>query len=215
MIDFKVVQARVALPVTAVAPIRDFLPLSILVMGNRLNLTEEVIYNDVVADEFYAQSDTRLIVRIPKSQLGRNFETVRVLSSAQLTRSDAMVTLGVTRPFRTVAGIDRLVQSWLMLFMSTPGSDAFSQDSGGGGRNIIGSSSDKSERSATTALVTAVDRTRSELIRLQSFNPRIPPDERLLSANMLSATFEPQTTTISAVVGIQNSVGDSAEVSLR
>lgn len=215
MIDFKVVQAKTLLPVTAVAPIREFLPLSVLVIGSRLNLTEEVIYNDVVVDEYYAQSDTRLIVRIPKSQIGRDFTSIKVLSSVSLARSDAEISLQVLRPLRTISGIDRLVQSWLMLFLSTPGSDAFSQSSGGGGRAIIGTSSDKNERSATAALVAAVDRTRSELVRTQSANPRIPPSERLLSASLMSANFDPQTTTIYAVVSIQNSVGDTAEVSLR
>jgi hypothetical protein len=214
MKDFRVTQAKVLLPVQSVAPIRGFLPPSILLVGERLDKATQIVYNGIVAEEFVAQSPTRLVVRIPPSQVGRKLDQLKVVSDVSITRGSAEVVLGIERPLRIAEGIEKLVQSWLLLFLTTPGSDIFSPHSGGGGRALIGTTTDRNHRSAAADLALAVERTRTELVRLQSVT-RVPPSEKLLNTVIESVQFDEDTTTLVAQVSIKNMLGETAEVSVR
>lgn len=213
MYDFKVVRAQALLKFSTIAPIRQFEPPSILVMGEKLDRAAEVIYNGFSAPEFFISSPNRLIVRIPKSQIGKDIRDLRILSNVELTREDATLSLELTKPPKTVSGMSRLIQAFVLVFLSTPGSDIFNKSSGGGARSVIGRTGGSKGAAADLAL--AVDRTKAQLIQAQAGNPRIPPEERLLSATLSSVQFDEQTTTLLAEVDLRNALGDGAVVSIR
>jgi hypothetical protein len=212
MKDFRVVHAKILLKVLSVSPMREFFPPAIAITGEKLDLAEEIYFNGSEVKEFYVQSPNKMLIRIPDAQIGKNLRELRVLTSTQLAKQDALVVLGLTKTPKPVSGIDRLVQSWVLVFLSNPGSDIFNPNSGGGARSIIGTVQVQASPAADLAL--AVDRTRVELISSQANNPRIPTDERLLSATLSSVEYNELTTALSAVVEIKNSVGDRAEVSI-
>lgn len=214
MKDFRIVTAKAALKVTSFSPIRGFYPPSILVVGEKLNQTDEILYNGVQALEFVVSSPSRLVVKVPPSQVGKPFTDLKVLSPVSLAKQDAILSLGLTRPIRTVSGIDRLVQSWVIVFMSTPGTDIFSPKSGGGGLSLVGRTTDRTGKRVTADLATAVENTKQELLRAQAKNQTIPPSERLLTSSLDVVEFDAKTTTLSARINIQNMLGDAAEVSL-
>lgn len=214
MKDFRIVQSRVLLPVYSAAPIRGFSPPSIVVVGANLNQVEEILYNEVQVNEFVVSSETRLIVRIPPSQVGKDLFNLKVFSSKPAPKMDAAVILQVGTPVKSVSGMDRLVQAWLMIFMTTPGSDVFTLQSGGGAKSIIGSSTDKSGRSAAADLAVAVQRTEAELIRLQAQTPTMPPEERLLSSEIESISSDDSSGTISARVILRNLINQTSSVSV-
>lgn len=215
MKDFRVVAARTLLRVRSVSPIRGFLPPSIIVIGEKLDLTTEVQFNSVVAKDFSIASSTRLIVKIPPSQIGKELKEIRVYSSSSLTKQDTELSLEVVRPITTVQGMDRLVQSWLLIFLTSSGSDIFSPKSGAGARSIVGRSTDRSAKGISADLTLAVERTKSEIIRLQSMSNNIPLSERLLSSNLETLSFSEETTVLTARVRLRNMIGDNAEVSIR
>lgn len=215
MKDLRVVQAKVLLPIHSVAPVRGFQPASVIVVGERFHLAQEILFNGVNADEFIISSPNRLLVRIPPSQLGKTLSEIQVLSTVPVSRTNAIMQLGLQRPLQTIQGIDRCIQSYLILFMTTPGTDIWSPDSGGGGRAIIGRPTDRSGRNVAADLAQSLDRAKTELIRLQALDRRIPPSERLLSANLESIDFDEETTVLSAKVDIRNVLGENAKVSLR
>lgn len=215
MKDFRVVHAKAILKMHSIAPIRGFLPPSIVVIGERFDRAQEVVYNGLQADEFIVSSPSRIIIRIPPSQVGKEIRDLKILSSVSLTRLDAVVQLEISKPPKMVEGIDRLVQAWLLIFYSTPGSDIFNKTSGGGGLSLVGKTTDRSGKNVAADLAQSVDRTKAELFRLQSGNSRIPPEERLLSSEMQAIQFHEATTTISARVSIQNILSQSAEISIR
>lgn len=214
MKDFRIVTAKATLPVFSVTPIRGFLPISVVVVGQKLDLTTEVQYNGVEAEEFAIASSTRLIVKVPPSQVGKKFTDIKALSPVTVAKADAVISLGVTSPPKTVSGIDRLVQSWLIIFLSTPGSDIFSPTSGGGGASIVGRSTDRVGKGVAADLSMAIEKTKQELMRLQASNQTIPPSEKLLGSSLDKVEFDSASTVLSARVLIQNMLGDAAEVSL-
>lgn len=214
MKDLRVIQAQALLNVTSISPIRGFLPVSIVVLGEHLDLTSQVFYNDILAPEFVPQSATRLIVRVPQSQVGQEFRSIKVYSSLNLITPSALLTLKVGNPLAEVEGMDRLIQQWMILFYTTPGSDIFDPQSGGGGRSIVGRNTDKFGKGVSADLALAIDRTQRELLRLQSMTPGIPLAEKLLSTQLLSLNFDPSNATLAAIVGITNMLGNTAQAAL-
>lgn len=215
MKDFRIVHAKAVLKVHSVSPIRGFQPPSILVIGDRLDRTQEVTFNGIQALEFVISSPSRLIVRIPPSQVGKELEDLQVLSSVSATKLDSIMTFELSKPPKTVEGIDRLVQAWLMIWGTTPGSDLFNPSSGGGGMSIVGRSTDRSGKNVAADLAQSIDRTRVELLRIQASNPRIPPSERLLSSDLQEVRFDPDSSVLSARVSIKNILSEDAEISIR
>jgi hypothetical protein len=213
MKDFRVVHAKAVLTVSSIAPVRNFDPPSIIVLGDRLNRANEITYNGVQVDEWVVSSETRLVLRIPNSQVGRELSELMVLATVQFAEQDALVQLGLSRPVRAVSGIDRLVQQWVMTFLTTPGSDVFNLSSGGGGRSLIGKSIGANTAPAADIAI-AVDRTKSQLLKAQANNSSIPPSERLLSASLVSVSYDKSNTTAYAVVDLRNVVGVSSLVQI-
>lgn len=213
MIDLRVVNAKALLRITSIAPIRGFLPTSILVTGDKLNRTTEVQYNGVEAKEFVIASSTRLIVKVPQSQVGKALKDFKALSPVSAAKQDAIISLGLTSPPKTISGIDRLVQNWVIIFMTTPGTDIFSPNSGGGGASIVGRPTDRTGKGVAADLSMAIEKTKNELLRIQSSNQNVPPSEKLLSSSLDTVEYDASSTVLSARVLIQNMLGDAAEVS--
>lgn len=214
MNDFRIVHARSLLEVFSVTPIRGFNPPSVVVIGDSLNTTSEVLYNGILATEFFISSSSRIVVRIPPSQVGKDLTDFKIFSSKPQLNKDAALVMEVSKPVQKVSGIDRLVQSWMIIFLTSPGSDVFSPSSGGGGRSIIGSRTDRKHKSAAADLAVAIDRTASELTKLQSRARNVPPQEKLLSSSLESVSTDESTGTLSARVRLKNMVNQSANVSL-
>jgi hypothetical protein len=212
MRDFRVVQAKVSLRISSMVPVRGFDPPAILITGDSFNKAEEIVFNGIQVTEFLILGPNRLVAKIPDSQVGKALDSLFVLTSTSATHTDAALSLGITKPVKTVSGIDRLVQEWTMVFLTTPGSDIFDPAGGGGASSIVGKTADRN--SASAALSQAVERTRQQITAKQARNSRIPPSERLLSASLVSVKFNVETTTLSAVVDLKSMVGSSALVTI-
>lgn len=210
MLDIRFAQVKVALKSTTVVPIRNFFPPSIVIQGESLNKATEILYNDLPVDEYIVQSSTRIIAKIPPSQLGKPLTSLQIFAAIEKSANGFLIDRRFVFPLKMVSGIDRLIQSWLLIFLTTPGSDAFSPG-GGGARNLIGRSNNKT---APADLTLAVQRTRDELLRLQAQVSNLPLSEKLLSSSLSSISFDPNTTTVSAVVTLQNMLGESANLSI-
>lgn len=214
MKDFRIVQAKTLLDIYSIAPIRGFNPPSIVVVGSKLNSVSEILYNGVTADEFFVSSDSRIVVRIPPSQVGKDLIDFKAYAGVSILNKSAAVVLELMKPLKPVSGIDRLVQAWMMVFLTTPGSDVFTPSSGGGAATIIGSRTDRRHSSAAADLTVAIERTESEILRLQASRKNVPPEEKLLSSDLESLSFDDATGTLSATVRLKNLINQSAEVSL-
>jgi hypothetical protein len=214
MKDFRVVSAKVLLNVSRVVPIRNFLPVSILVVGEQLDKTSEVTYNGIQVEQFIVQAKDRMIVRVPDAQVKRPLRELAVMADVNVAQADAVVTLSLPRPLKMVEGIDRLVQSWMLVFMTTPGSDIFTPNSGGGARSIIGRSTDRAHANVSASLALAIERTKNEILKSQAKTPGLPLSERMLSCTLDRIYFDSKTSVLNAQVSLSNMLGRSAQVSL-
>lgn len=215
MKDFNIIAARVLLKVHSIAPIRGFNPPSVVVLGDKMNLAQEVYFNNIKVTEFVVSAPNRLVVRIPGSQIGKEFVGIQVFSSVNVTKTSAALSFELIKPLKQVEGIERLIQSWMLVFFTSPGSDVFDPQSGGGVRAIIGKNTNTRGKGVSADLALAIERTQSELLRLQAQNSKIPLSEKLLSATLSAMNFDDRTTTLSATVALKNMLGEDAEVSVR
>jgi hypothetical protein len=214
MKDFKVISAKTVLTVSAVAPVRGFQPPSIAVRGVNLNLATEVYYNGILASEFVVAAQDRLIVKIPKSEVGHMLTSLKVLSDAVLTKSDGLISLSLPNPLNFITGVERLVQTFILIFLTTPGSDIFEPNSGGGGYTIVGKNTNQRGKGVAADLMLAIERTRDEILQFQANEPNLSLSEKLLSADIQSVNFNPDETALVGRVGLTNMLGDQAEVSI-
>jgi hypothetical protein len=215
MKDFKIIDAKILLTVTGVAPVRGFFPPSIIVTGFDLNKAEQIFYNGIEIQDFIVSSNDRLMVRIPTEAIGKELREIRVTSSTQLVGKDALIKFSLPSQPKTISGIERLVQSWMIIFNTTPGSDIFDPSSGGGVKTIIGvASNGQKKSSAATDLAMAVEKTKSEMIKLQSRSSGLPPEEKLLSASLGTVSFNPNTSTLTGTIILTNMVGATGQVSI-
>jgi hypothetical protein len=214
MKDFKVISAKAVLPVFAVAPVRGFDPPSLAVRGQGLNLASEVYLNDSRVDEFVITGPDRLLIKVPKDQYSQPLRNLRVLADSLLTRSDAVIELALPRPVTLVEGLGRLVQMFVITLLTTPGSDIFEPDSGGGANTLVGRNTDKRGRGVEADLVLAIEKTKNEILRLQSKQSNLPMSEKLLSADIQSMHFDAAASALNARVSLTNMLSEQAEVSL-
>lgn len=214
MRDLRVITAKVLLPLQAVAPVRGFYPPSILAQGKDLLQTSEVEINGILASEFIIQSPTRLLIKIPDSQVGQVLTSVRAYANLSPSYDKAAVTFGMIRPMRFIKGIDRLVQSWLLLFFTTPGTDIFDTNSGAGAQTLIGRTTDAGHQSVAADLALCIDHTKMELMKLQAQAQYLPMDERLMSSSLLGVNFDREKSTLYADVSLVSMAGTSAQLSL-
>ena len=212
MKDFRITHARAFLQVTSAQPIRGFSPASILIGGPKLLQATGILYNDIEVDEFAIVSPVSIIVRIPVSQVGKEFRSLSVFAAADVD-SRSVLSLAVARN-KSIQGMDRLIQSWLMILYTTPGSSVFSKGSGGGIRALIGSVQSAKNPGVAADLAQAIERTNSELTKLQS-RRTIPLEEKLLTATLEGVNFDSSTGTAYAKVSLQNAAGKNAQVMVR
>jgi hypothetical protein len=215
MKDLKVVTAKAVLTIYSVTPIRGFLPESVLVTGKELFRATEFEYNGVISPEFILGDPSRAIVQIPPSQVRQTLTSLRALAPISVANSQALLNLGLTVPMKTVEGIDRLTQSWLLIFLTTPGSDIFDKSSGAGARSLIGKPTNRTHDSVAAELSIAISQTKDQLIQLQSNTSGIPPSEKLLSSNLTGISFDANTSILTATVELVNMVGQMAALGLE
>ena len=214
MQDIRLFTARALLPVTALAPVRGFLPPSIVARGRNFALASEIYYNGTKVSQFIIQSINTVLIAIPESQIGQPFTGLVVYASSPLNNADASVDFSIPAPIRLIEGMERLVQAWLLIFFTSPGSSIFAPNSGGGGLALVGRNTDTQGKGIAADFALGVKQTESELLSLQTQLPAIPPIERLMSSDLQTLSFNPNTSALQATVLIKNSFGTAAGVSL-
>lgn len=214
MNDFKVVRSRVLLNIRQVFPVRGVSPPTLLVLGDRLDRTFEVLYNNVSIKDFLISSPSRLLIRIPDAMVGQPFDNLLVYADGPVRGENASVSLEVFGSPKVTNGMERLVQAFLLEFNTTPGTDMWNPGDGGGGRKIVGISTDETRDSVSARLALGIERARSSLVRKQTMDSRIPPSEKLLSVILQGVEFDPVTTSTNAQVLLENMLRNQAQISL-
>jgi len=216
-IDLQTVVPQDAIPLSSVDFARTAGIGVLNIVGEDFRSVDEVLINDMVSPDVIVVSKTKLVAQLPSSlQRNPDVRSVIVLSRTfTLTdRSLLRFRIGET-PGRT-QGINRLVQLFVKLLLSTPGSCIFNKRLGGGALRNVGRTFDQADGETIKADFTiAIDNTARQIIALQSRNSSLPADERLMGANLLGATFSRSSAALYVNVEIVTQDGRPARLNLE
>lgn len=211
MMSVSVVRLLDLLSVSSVREAIGVSPRSLLIYGEDFSSVETVLINGSMSPEFRTVSDTSLIAQVPEDQDQAIITDVAVLSTRLTLTDKSLVEFTVGTRVRKVSGIQRLMQIFLRQLLRTPGSNIFHPRSGGGLTKRIGTVYDKSVAADVTV---AVDAARQYIIAVQAAERAIPPNERLLSAEILGLNADPTTTTLYVAITLTNHAGETAAAAL-
>ena len=214
-IDFQTVFPQEAVILNNVT-VRPGPPRIVDVLGADFRAVDEVLVNKVASPDVFVVSKNRLVAQVPEAMLSQRILSVAVLSRRLTLSSKSLIRFRIGKRPGKVTGVLRLVQLFLKILFTTPGTDIFNQQLGGGALVSIGQTFGVEEGTdIVNSLVISIDTTAKQIISLQSRNPSLPLDERLLSARILRAGFNKEEGAIDVAVEITSQAGTAAVANLE
>jgi hypothetical protein len=188
-LTLRVVHLRRLLDLSSVREVPGISPRTIEVTGTRMDLTTRVEVNETVVSDFAATDSTHLIITLPTSMKSR-IQSIAVLSESVDPggSSRAYYDLGL-RPILT-DGKYRVLQRFIKLLLTTPGTDIWSKSSGAGLRALQVTNIDEKNASGVSGEVSSkVMQARDQLLLAQAQDNSVPMAERLLDASVNGVEF--------------------------
>lgn len=214
--DLQFVLFQDALRITGVREVPLIEPRSLQILGKEFYHAVEVQINETKSPSYVIANGGTIIAQVPNGQTKSNIRSVSVLSSDFTASFRSKITFRIGDDPTLTFGLKALMQSFLKLLLTTPGTDSFVQRVGGNGLKNLGGVFDSSQSaSIVTDFTIAVSRTTSQIRAMQARQSRLDSDERLLSANVLHVRFEPSTTSLVARVELIPQSGKRAVVNLE
>lgn len=186
------------------------------ILGDDFRSVDEVRLNDAASPSVVVLSKTRLLAEVPESLRYSTITSVVVLSRRLIITPRSFIRFRLGTSASKTRGVLRLMQLFLKVLFTTPGTDIFSPKVGGGALVHLGQSVGLEQGSDVAAgLVISVDSTARQIVQIQGRNQAIPPDERLLSAKVISAGFNKNETALVASIELISMAGKSAVARLE
>lgn len=210
-IDFQVVFPADIIPLNSVRVIPGLSPRTLDVLGEDFRAIDEVRVNDVRSPSFVVLSQYRLLVQVPQSILNDTVTSVGVISNRLTLTERSLLRFKLGTRTTKVSGILRLMQTFIKVLFTTPGRDIFSPRIGGNGLAPLGANFSRNAGSSIVAdFVIAVNNSSKQIIAMQSRDPTIPREERLLSATVQNATFNQNEAALIVGIELLNQTGQRA-----
>lgn len=197
--------------VSRVLPVLGLPVRTLKVFGDDFRSAAEVLMNEVTVPSFAVLDKTTLLAQVPDALVSSTITSVSVLSQRLIITPRSFIKFHIGPTPGKTRGILRLMQLFLRMLFQTPGSDIFAPNLGGGALSHLGQSVSVEEGSdIVSSFIVSVDNTKSQIVQIQARNQSLPPDERLLSANVQSAGFNKNETALIASIELVSQAGDSA-----
>jgi hypothetical protein len=215
-VDFQVAFPQELVKVSQITNVAGLALRTLNIVGDDFRSVDEVRMNEVVSPSVVVLSKNRLLAEVPESLRESTITSVAVLSRRLIITPRSFIRFRIGTSASKTRGILRLMQLFLKILFTTPGTDIFAPKIGGGALTHLGQSVGLEQGSDVTAgLVVSVDSTARQIVQIQGRNQSIPPDERLLSAKVLSAGFNKNETALVASIELVSMAGTAAVARLE
>lgn len=213
--DFQVCFPQQVIELTAIKVAPGVTPRTLDITGKDFRSIDEVLINEVTSPSVVILGKNRLLAQIPASLGGSSVQTVNVTSRQLTLTKKSLIKFRVGHTPSKVRGILRLVQIYLKILLTTPGTDIFTQRVGADALKNIGRTFGKSQSGGIISdFVLANTTTVRQVIAIQGRDSSIPRDERLLSARVLAAQYSQQETALLVSIEINSQALRSATANL-
>lgn len=214
MIDFQVVRLQDVLPVTKIARLAGVSPRSVEISGTGFVNVESVYLNNSISPSIIVMSETRILAQVPDDQVNATISSAYVLSTRLSYTQRSMIDLTLGKRPQTVSGILMLTQNFVRMLIRTPGTNKFNNLGGGLFKNIGRTLGVTSKDRVGADVAVAIARTRQAFIAAQTPDRRIPPEERLLTADPIGLSVVPEQGAIYVAISIKSQAGSSAAATI-
>ena len=189
-------------------------PIFLLLQGSGFTKTVSVRLNGVDIPGFVVVNDNSISLELPERLYFTVIDQIDVLTATEAVSGTVRVSYEMGTP-TSVRGVLKLTQRIVKLLLTTPGSDIFHQQDGGGFLSILGKAVHQSGASGVSAQVLlGLDRVSKRLIEDQAARG-LPADERLAELHVLDLHFDQQSGSLNVRLGVESMAGTVAVTGLE
>lgn len=186
------------------------------ILGEDFRSVDEVLINEIPSPDIVIVSKIRLLAEVPEILRTATIGSVSVLSQTLTLTEKSFIRFRISKTPTKVSGPLKLMQLFLKILFTTPGSDIFARKVGGAGLKSLGQTFTRDEGGDIISnLVISIDRTKRQIIQIQGRNSSLPPSERLLTASLVTSGFNKTATSLLAGIELIAQDGRPVRASLE
>ena len=168
-VDLQYVQYQDVIPIAKVGLVGGYYPPVFDIYGRDFSSVSSVLLNGIEAQEYLVLNNTRLVAQMPERYAHAPLRSVEVLSEGFTATERSLVRFRLARASRLAYGLPKLVQTFTKLLLTTPGSDIYDREAGGGLLKLLTMVGKKNNRNLYAgAYANCVLRTQDQLSRSQA-----------------------------------------------
>lgn len=210
-VDFQVCFPQEVIPLVAVRQLVGASTRTLDIQGSDFRSVDEVLMNEIRSPSVIVVSKTRLLATVPTSLIDQTILSLSVLSRRLTITAKSVIQFRIGLQPSKVRGILRLVQLFLKILFTTPGRDIFTPKLGGAALKNIGRTFGKSQSGSIIAdFALSVETTIRQILAIQGRDATLPFDERLLSAKVLTASFDQNESALIVSIELTSQAGQAA-----
>lgn len=214
-VDFQVIFPQSAVPLSKVTVVQGMTPRTIRVVGLDFTAVDQVLINDLPSPDVVILSKTVLLAQVPPQLTLVTLTSVQVVSINLTISPRSLIKFQIGPVASKVSGILRLMQIFLKILLTTPGKDIFAPKIGGNALKDVGLTFGADQGGTIISdFVVAVDTASRQILAIQSRDPSIPRDERLLAASVNSAAYNRAEGALVVSVELTSQAGRSATANI-
>ena len=156
-----------------------------------------VLINGYRSPEFIVDSSQRIFAAVPTAVAGQIITDIQVLLLSPLKGTENAVILDIGGGNGRIEGPPKLVQSFIKVLLTTPGSNIFSPQLGGGLMQLSGKNMASRSENLESEARAAIARTEAQMKALHTATPRLPDSEKLRSVTIISVNVDVDSSTLS------------------
>jgi len=204
------------LGITGAEDVPGISPRSLNISGTDFRHATRVLLDDQDSPSWIISSKQQILAQVPEALADSVISSIQVLSSdfTATVRSKLIFELG--NDPRKLTGLKAMMQTFLKVLFTTPGTDSFAKKIGGGALQGLGKNfGAASSQNLASDFSISVRRAEVQMIALQSRQLRLPDDEKLAAANVLGVTMDVASTSLLARVELVAQSGKMAITALE
>jgi hypothetical protein len=214
-VDFQVVFPQQSIQLNSVRVLPGAVPPMLDIIGADFRTVSEVFINEVQSPLVAVISKTRLLAQLPAILNITNLASVSVISRDLTISPKSLIAFQIGPVAAKVSGILRLMQIFLKVLLTKPGRDIFAPRIGGAALQDLGLTFGADQGGTIVSdMIIAVSTTQRQILAIQSRDPTIPRDERLLSAVVSNASYDQAEGALIVGVELTSQAGRSATANI-
>ena len=205
MKDIKIAKFKNPLKISSVTRLSNNIT---AIKGEGFLDADEVYINEIHQRSWIILSDKEIAVNFPG---GEKVLTVAVLTEKLILNQPNLTFFEIGPSFKSIEGMSKLIQNFIVPLMRTPGTNKF-DTFGGGMLKLPGKLMTNAGGNIKADIVNAVERTKNYLINKQN-RLNIPLAEKLLDVRVVAVSLDADHN-MSVAVTITNKAGESSNVTI-